>query len=98
MAITSRFGAIVCSYPSLIIRRYRKKEAIEYSWELLTHVYGLPKDRLYVTYFGGDPQTGLDPDMEARQYWLGQGVPEDHILPGNAKDNFWGMYYLLTAS
>ncbi|TFK44615.1 tRNA synthetases class II (A)-domain-containing protein [Crucibulum laeve] len=70
---------------------YFKKEAIEYSWELLTSVYQLPKDRLYVTYFEGDPKNGLEPDWEAKQYWLEQGVAEDHILPGNAKDNFWEM-------
>ncbi|OBZ68342.1 Alanine--tRNA ligase [Grifola frondosa] len=70
---------------------YFKKEAIEYSWELLTEVYKLPKDRLYVSYFEGDPLNGLEPDLEARQHWIAQGVPEDHILPGNAKDNFWEM-------
>ena len=52
----------------------------------------LPKDRLYVTYFEGDLKNGLDPDLEAKQYWLEEGVPEDHILPGNAKDNFWGEF------
>ena len=45
---------------------------------------------MYVTYFEGDPNNGLEPDLEAKQYWLDQGVNEDHILPGNAKDNFWG--------
>ncbi|KAL0581861.1 Alanine--tRNA ligase [Marasmius crinis-equi] len=70
---------------------YFKQEAITYSWELLTGVYKLPKDRLYVTYFEGDPKNNLEPDLEAKQYWLDQGVPEDHILPGNAKDNFWEM-------
>ncbi|KAE9401641.1 hypothetical protein BT96DRAFT_956506 [Gymnopus androsaceus JB14] len=70
---------------------YFKKEAIAYSWELLTDVYKLPKDRLYVTYFEGDSKNGLDPDLEAKQFWLDQGVAEDHILPGNAKDNFWEM-------
>ena len=74
---------------SLIVMQ---KEAIEFSWELLTNVYGIPKDRLYVTYFEGDSQNGLEPDTEAKQYWLDQGVAEDHILPGNAKDNFWGMH------
>jgi alanyl-tRNA synthetase len=53
-------------------------------------VYGISKDRLYVTYFEGDIKNGLKPDEEARQYWLDQGVPADHVLPGNAKDNFWG--------
>ncbi|KAJ7287695.1 tRNA synthetases class II (A)-domain-containing protein [Mycena rebaudengoi] len=70
---------------------YFKKEAIAYSWELLTEVYKLPRERLYVTYFEGDPKNKLEPDLEAKQYWLSQGVAEDHIIPGNAKDNFWEM-------
>ncbi|GJJ06642.1 hypothetical protein Clacol_000836 [Clathrus columnatus] len=70
---------------------YFKTEAIAYSWELLTEVYKLPKDRLYVTYFEGNPSSGLEPDLEAKKYWLEQGVAEDHIIPGNAKDNFWEM-------
>ncbi|KAG6813654.1 hypothetical protein H0H92_008891 [Tricholoma furcatifolium] len=70
---------------------YFKKEAISYSWELLTEVYKLSPDRLYVTYFEGDAKNGLEPDIEAKQFWIEQGVPEDHILPGNAKDNFWEM-------
>jgi alanyl-tRNA synthetase len=69
---------------------FLQKEAIGYSWEILTDVYKLPKDRLYVTYFEGDPKNGLGADEEARQIWLDRGVAEDHILPGNAKDNFWG--------
>jgi alanyl-tRNA synthetase len=63
---------------------YFKKEAIEYSWDLLTRVYGLEPDRLYVTYFEGDPANGLEPDLEAKEYWKKVGVPEDHILTGNA--------------
>lgn len=70
---------------------YFKKEAIHYSWELLTKVYGIPEDRLYVTYFGGDEKLGLAPDLEARELWKAAGVPDDHILPGDAKDNFWEM-------
>lgn len=70
---------------------YFKKEAIGWSWDLLTNVYGLDKDRLYVTYFEGDEKNGLEPDLEAKQLWLDVGVAEDHILPGNAKDNFWEM-------
>ncbi|KAG7810744.1 hypothetical protein KL921_002372 [Ogataea angusta] len=70
---------------------YFKKEAIQYSWDLLTRVYGLEADRLYVTYFEGDAANGLDPDLEAKQYWTDVGVADDHILPGNAKDNFWEM-------
>jgi alanyl-tRNA synthetase len=56
----------------------------------LTQVYKLPEDRLYVTYFEGDSKNGLEPDLEVKQYWLDEGVGEDHILTGNAKDNFWG--------
>jgi alanyl-tRNA synthetase len=70
---------------------YFKKEAIQYSWDLLTKVYGLNADRLYVTYFEGDSKLGLEPDVEARDLWKFVGVPDDHILPGNAKDNFWEM-------
>lgn len=70
---------------------YFKKEAIQYSWELLTQVYKLNKDQLYVTYFEGDDKNGLEPDLEAKQFWLDVGVAEDHIIPGNAKDNFWEM-------
>jgi alanyl-tRNA synthetase len=70
---------------------YFKKEAIEMSWELLTKVYGLPADRLYVTYFEGDVASGVDPDTEAKDLWKSVGVAEDHILPGNMKDNFWEM-------
>lgn len=70
---------------------YFKKEAIQMSWELLTKVYGLDPDRLYVTYFEGDAAMGLEPDLEAKDLWLSVGVAEDHILPGNMKDNFWEM-------
>ncbi|AMD21054.1 HEL227Cp [Eremothecium sinecaudum] len=70
---------------------YFKKEAILYSWELLTKVYGIPEDRLYVTYFGGDEGLGLGPDLEARDLWLEVGVRQDRILPGDIKDNFWEM-------
>lgn len=70
---------------------YFKKEAIQYSWELLTKVYGLDPARLYVTYFEGNPDMNLEPDLEAKELWRSVGVPEDHILPGNMKDNFWEM-------
>lgn len=43
------------------------------AWELLTQVYGIPKDRLWVSYFGGDPKAGLDPDLESRDIWLNLG-------------------------
>jgi alanyl-tRNA synthetase len=70
---------------------YFKKEAIQFAWTLLTQVYGLPKDRLYVTYFQGDPAQGLLPDTESKQIWLDLGLHPDKVLPGNAKDNFWGL-------
>ena len=70
---------------------YFKKEAIHWSWELLTKEFGLSPDRLYVTYFEGDEAGGLEPDLEAKEMWKSEGVPEDHILPGNMKDNFWEM-------
>ena len=69
---------------------YFKKEAIEWSWELLTNVYGIEKDRLYVTVFGGDEKEGLAIDQEAFDFWK-QYVPEDRILMGSKKDNFWEM-------
>lgn len=70
---------------------YFKKEAIEMSWELLTKVYGLDPERLYVTYFEGNADIGLGPDLEAKELWKAVGVPEERILPGDMKDNFWEM-------
>jgi len=69
---------------------YFKKEALAWSWELLTEVYGLPKDRLYATVFGGDEAENLLPDLEALEIWK-QFLPESQILFGNKKDNFWEM-------
>lgn len=69
---------------------YFKKEAIEWSWELLTKVYGLDKNRLYVTIFEGDKKEGLPKDDEAYNEWK-KWIPEDRILNGNKKDNFWEM-------
>src|SRR5690606_34520294 len=69
---------------------YFKKEAIAWSWELLTSVYKIPKDHLYVTVFEGDETEGLPKDEEAWNEWK-KYVAEDHILLGNKKDNFWEM-------
>jgi alanyl-tRNA synthetase len=69
---------------------YFKKEAIAWAWELLTDVYELPKDRLYATVFEGDQQDGLAFDQEAFDYWKAF-LPEERILGGNKKDNFWEM-------
>uniref|UniRef100_A0A1B0DQ75 alanine--tRNA ligase n=1 Tax=Phlebotomus papatasi TaxID=29031 RepID=A0A1B0DQ75_PHLPP len=70
---------------------YFKLEICTWAWEFLTQRLGLPSDRLYVTYFGGDAAAGLEPDLECRQIWLDLGVREAHILPGSMKDNFWEM-------
>ena len=69
---------------------YFKKEAIEWAWELLTGVYGLPKERLYVTIFGGDPAEGLERDEEAFGFWE-KWIDSSRILDGSKKDNFWEM-------
>jgi alanyl-tRNA synthetase len=69
---------------------YFKKEAIAWSWELLTEVYKLPKDRLYVTVFEGDAKEKLPKDEEAFNEWK-KWIAEDRILLGNKKDNFWEM-------
>jgi alanyl-tRNA synthetase len=69
---------------------YFKKEAISWSWELLTEVYKIPKDRLYVTFFEGDKAENLPKDEEAYTEWA-KLVAADRILPGSKKDNFWEM-------
>ena len=69
---------------------YFKQEAIAWAWELLTDVYKLAQDRLYVTYFEGDAGDGLGPDAETQNLWR-QYLADDRILPGNKKDNFWEM-------
>jgi alanyl-tRNA synthetase len=69
---------------------YFKKEAIEWAWELLTEVYKLDKDRLYVTIFEGDASENLERDTEAYEFWKSL-IAEDRILLGNKKDNFWEM-------
>jgi alanyl-tRNA synthetase len=69
---------------------YFRKEAIEWAWELLTDVYKIEKENLYVTVFGGDKQEGLQPDTEALNFWK-ELIPEERILFGSKKDNFWEM-------
>jgi alanyl-tRNA synthetase len=69
---------------------YFKQEAIQWAWELLTEVYKLPKDKLYVTVFEGDASEDLAFDQEAFDYWK-KYLPEARILGGNKKDNFWEM-------
>jgi alanyl-tRNA synthetase len=69
---------------------YFKTEAIAWAWELLTDVFKLEKDRLYVTYFEGDAGDGTGPDTETQDLWR-KYTTDDRILPGNKKDNFWEM-------
>ena len=68
---------------------YFKKDAIAWSWELLTEVYKIDKERLYVTIFEGDANENLERDDEAFEEWKKVISPE-RILLGNKKDNFWG--------
>jgi alanyl-tRNA synthetase len=69
---------------------YFKNEAIAWSWELLTEVYKIPKDRLYATVFEGDANENLPPSKIALAKWKTL-MPDDHIVFGNKKDNFWEM-------
>jgi alanyl-tRNA synthetase len=69
---------------------YFKKEALAWSWELLTEVYAIPQNRLYVTVFEGDAKEGLPKDDEAFTEWK-KWIPEDRILMGSKNDNFWEM-------
>ena len=69
---------------------YFKKEAIEWAWEFLTKEMKIDKDSLYVTIFEGDQSEGLDRDTEAYDLWKNL-LPEERIINGNKKDNFWEM-------
>uniref|UniRef100_A0A8P4G1X0 alanine--tRNA ligase n=1 Tax=Dicentrarchus labrax TaxID=13489 RepID=A0A8P4G1X0_DICLA len=70
---------------------YFKQLACKMALELLTQEFGIPIDRLYVTYFGGNEDAGLEPDLECKQIWIDLGMDEARILPGSMKDNFWEM-------
>jgi len=69
---------------------YFKKEAIDWAWELLVDTYKIPVDKLYVTVFEGDEKDGVPMDTEAYGFWR-KYLPEERILKGNKKDNFWEM-------
>lgn len=69
---------------------YFKEDTIKWSWELLTEVYKLPKDRLYVTIFEGDETEGVPLDTESLNVWK-KYIPEDRIIPADKADNFWEM-------
>ncbi|KAI6172325.1 Alanine--tRNA ligase [Aphelenchoides besseyi] len=70
---------------------YFKKEICNWAWELLIEKYKIPSEHLYITYFGGNKDAGLGPDLDSKQIWLDIGVPESRILPFGMKDNFWEM-------
>ena len=69
---------------------YFKKEGIEWAWELLTSVFKIDQDKIYVTIFEGDASENLEKDTEAFEIWKAI-IPEQRILLGNKKDNFWEM-------
>ena len=69
---------------------YFKEDAIAWSWELLTKVYGIDPSKLYVTVFEGDASENLPPSSEALKFWK-KWVPDEKIIYGNKKDNFWEM-------
>ena len=69
---------------------YFKKEAIEWAWELLTAVYKINPEKIYVTIFEGDASENLEKDTEASDYWKAI-ISEERVLLGNKKDNFWEM-------
>ncbi|NAW51638.1 alanine--tRNA ligase [Elizabethkingia argentiflava] len=69
---------------------YFKQEAIAWAWELLTEVYQISKDDLYVTIFEGDASENLERDQEAYNFWK-EHIDESRIINGNKKDNFWEM-------
>ena len=69
---------------------YFKNEAIEWSWQLLTEIYKIPQDRLYATVFEGDANEKIPPSTIALAKWKTL-LPDDHIVFGNKKDNFWEM-------
>src|SRR5574343_1804076 len=69
---------------------YFKKEAIAWSWELLTEIYKIDKDKLYVTVFEGDEKDGVPQDSESIAIWK-KYIAEDRIILASKKDNFWEM-------
>ncbi|HPH68086.1 MAG TPA: alanine--tRNA ligase [Kofleriaceae bacterium] len=71
---------------------YFKEDAVAWAWKLLTEVYGIDKDRLCITVFGGDKSLGVGPDDEARNIWKNvTGFGDDRIIGLGVKDNFWMM-------
>ena len=69
---------------------YFKKEAIKWAWEFLINICNLDSNRMYVTYFEGSSNDGTEKDIESYDIWK-ELLPEDRIIAGNKKDNFWEM-------
>ncbi len=69
---------------------YFKEEAIDYAWAFLTEILKIEKDRLYATIFEGDSSENLEKDVDSFKFWK-KYLPENHIIDGNKKDNFWEM-------
>lgn len=70
---------------------YGREKSIKQAWNLLTNVYNLPPERLFVTYFGGCEKLGLLPDHDTKEIWRSMGVDPNRILPFGEADNFWRM-------
>ena len=71
---------------------YFKREAIQMAWDLLTNVYGINPERLYVTYFGGDTKSNLAAEMRKHvNCGVHVGLPSERVLPFGMKENFWEM-------
>ncbi len=71
---------------------YFKAEAIEWAWQFLVEICGLPRESLWATYFGGDTKEGLEADLETRELWPEKtGIPASRVLPFGRKENFWEM-------
>ena len=69
---------------------YFKEYAIKFAYTLLTEHLHIPREKIYVTIFSGDESIGLEPDLEAKKYWMQAGVDESHIVACGKEDNFWG--------
>lgn len=72
------------------INSYGKEEAIDLAYKYLTEQLGLDPCKMYVTYFKGDESEGIGPDIETKTIWA-KYMPENRIIGGNFKDNFWMM-------
>ncbi|MDB4971754.1 MAG: Alanyl-tRNA synthetase, partial [Myxococcaceae bacterium] len=90
VGVTARHHTLFEMLGNFSFGDYFKADSIRFGWQFITEVLALPKERLMVTYFGGE--AGLPPDEEARDIWREvAGLPEDRIRALGASDNFWSM-------